>query len=50
MSIVYKCQKCGGYVIGSFNSVFPPLIGKDEKPCKCKNYPLPKDYKKIVFK
>lgn len=35
MSMVYKCQRCGGYVIASYNSMFPPIISQNDKKCTC---------------
>ena len=34
VSSVIKCQKCGGYIILSYNSLFPPMTD-GLKPCKC---------------
>lgn len=38
MSTVYKCQKCGGVYIASYNSMFPPIINENDKKCEC-SYP-----------
>lgn len=45
MSSVIKCKKCGGYIVLSFNSIFPPVVSGNA--CECKNFPLSENIKNI---